>query len=199
MDIGTIRLWYDNGHYNCNLIIPTKVKENHVFDEELSVRRNREMAVEHNQKVIAMHKEKLAKQNELDRKLTNDVVQYIVESYDISESQARIVERYVYTEKHSFMGDYFSAIDNVAEMVENVLNDAKLEYLDKIREQIETIIELKVDGLQARLPDGCCPYRYFGNHTNKELDCNAIDCDECKAIFFEDYEKEVRKEVNKKP
>ena len=199
MDIGTIRLWYDNGHYNFNMTIPEKVKENHVFDEELSVRRNREMAIEHNKKVDAMRKEKTEKQNELYRKLTNDVVQYIVESYDISEAQARIVERYVYTEKHSFMGDYFSAIDDVAQMVENVLNDAKLEYMDKIKEQTETIVELRVDVLQARLPDGCCPYRYFGNHTNKKVDCNEIGCDECKVVFFEDYEKEVRKEINKKP
>lgn len=129
MDIGTIRLWYDNGHYNYNIDIPNKVKENHVFDEELSVRRNREMAIEHNKKVDAMRKEKTEKQNELYRKLTNDVVQYIVESYDIGETQARIVERYVYAEKHSFMGDYFSAIDDIAQMVESVLDDAKLEYM----------------------------------------------------------------------
>ena len=39
-----------------------------------------------------------------------------------NKKQAEIVENYVYIEKHSYMGDYFSAIDEVAEMVEKVLN-----------------------------------------------------------------------------
>jgi hypothetical protein len=101
-----------------------------VFDEELSVKRNREMAEEHNQKVEDMKKEKQNRQNELNWQLTKDVVAYIVDSYDISEEQAYIVERFVYVEKHSAMCDYFSSIDGVAEMVEEVIEAGMLEYLE---------------------------------------------------------------------
>ena len=129
MDIIEIRDNYNNGHYTCHMEIPARVKDNHVFDENLSVKRNREMVVEHNQNVERMKREKMDKQAELYRQLTNDVVAYIVDSYDMSEEQARIVERFVYTEKHSFMCDYFSWIDEVARMVEEVVEVGMLDYL----------------------------------------------------------------------
>lgn len=67
----------------------------------------------------------------------------------------------------------------------------------KISELKEMIVELKVDLHMANLPYGTCPYRYFGNPTNKEADCNEVSCYECKRIYFEDYENVVRKEVRK--
>lgn len=129
MDISEIRERYNNGCYNYQMEIPSKVFDNHVFDENLSVKRNREMVAEHNQKVEDMKKEKSRKQAELYKQLTNDVVEYIVDSYDMSEEQARIVERFVYAEKHSFMNDYFSWIDEVAYMVEDVVRIGMLDYL----------------------------------------------------------------------
>lgn len=129
MDIIEIRDNYNSGHYTCHMEIPARVKDNHVFDENLSVKRNREMVVEHNQNVERMKREKMDKQAELYRQLTNDVVAYIVDSYDMNEEQARIVERFVYTEKHSFMCDYFSWIDEVAQMVEEVVKVGMLDYL----------------------------------------------------------------------
>ncbi len=129
MDIIEIRDNYNNGLYTCHMEIPARVKENHVFDENLSVKRNREMVAEHNQKVENMKREKQNKQNELHWQLTKDVVAYIVDSYDMSEEQAYIVERFVYVEKHSFMGDYFSYIDEVARMVEEIVEVGMLDYL----------------------------------------------------------------------
>ena len=95
-DISEIRQDYDNGRYRSNIVIPKKVSENYVFDEDLSVRKNRQ--------------------------LHDDVVAYIMGTCGMNKKQAEIVENYVYIEKHSYMGDYFSAIDEVAEMVEKVLN-----------------------------------------------------------------------------
>ena len=129
MDIIEIRDNYNNGLYTCHMEIPARVKENHVFDENLSVKRNREMVEEHNQRVENLKKEEREKQGELYRQLTNDVVKYIVDSYDVSEEQARIVERFVYTEKHSFMCDYFSWIDEIARMVEEIVEVGMLDYL----------------------------------------------------------------------
>ena len=121
MDINEIQDAYWNGDYNYKMQIPELVSYLHIFDENLSVKRNREMAMEHNQMVYAMQKEKQIKSNELHCKLASDVAEYIANTYDMNEDQARIVERYVYNREHSFMSDYFAAIDEVAEMVESVL------------------------------------------------------------------------------
>ena len=78
------------------------------------------MAAEHNENVQRLQKEKMLKNNELNLQMRKDVVDYIVNSYLLNQKQAEIVESYVYTEKHAFMCDYFSAIDDFAEMVERV-------------------------------------------------------------------------------
>lgn len=124
MDISEIRAAWDAGEYYVKMEIPQKVAVDHVFDVDLSVRRNREMAEEWNANVKHLQDEKWAKQAELSRKLTEDVVQYLMGAYDFTRKQAERLQSYVYTEKHSFMGDYFSAIDEIADMVRDVL-DAK--------------------------------------------------------------------------
>ena len=124
MDISEIRAAWDAGEYYVKMEIPQKVAVDHVFDVDLSVRRNREMAEEWNANVKHLQDEKWAKQAELSRKLTEDVVQYLMGVYDFTRKQAERLQSYVYTEKHSFMGDYFSAIDDIADMVRDVL-DAK--------------------------------------------------------------------------
>lgn len=121
MDIIDIRERYDNGCYRYDINIPKKVTNDYVFDENLSVKRNREMVAEYNQKIDDMRNEKMYKQAELDNRLNEDVVDYIVDTYDINRAQAYFVEDFCYVEKHSYMGDYFSYIDEVADMVENVL------------------------------------------------------------------------------
>lgn len=121
MNIYDIKAAWSRGEYICHMEIPQKVKENHVFDEELSVKRNREMAIEHNEMVARLQKEKMHKNAELSKKLHDDVVTYIIDSYDMNEAQAHIVESYVYVEKHSFMCDYFGAIDEIASMVEDII------------------------------------------------------------------------------
>ena len=53
-DISEIRQDYDNGRYRSNIVIPKRVTENYVFDEDLSVRKNREMVAEHNANIDKM-------------------------------------------------------------------------------------------------------------------------------------------------
>lgn len=125
MDIFEIRDKYNSGAYRCDMEIPKMVKEGYVFDENLSVKRNREMVAEHNQNVERMRKEKNNRQNKLCEQLTKDVVDYIANNYDMNEAQARIVEGYVYKEKHSYMSDYFCCVDDVAQMVESVIKAGK--------------------------------------------------------------------------
>ena len=131
MDISEIRMKYNNGNYTSHIEIPAKVKSNHVFDEELSVKRNREMAEEHNKKVDELRTKKRNEQDKRNRQLVDDVVGYIMDCYDMSEEQARIVERFVYVEKHSAMCDYFSGIDSIARMVEEVIEVGMLDYMEQ--------------------------------------------------------------------
>lgn len=130
MDISEIRDKYNNGDYTVHTEIPAKVKSNHVFDEELSVKRNREMAEEHNRRVDELRAQKRNEQEKRNKKLVDDVVAYIMDCYDMSEEQARIVERFVYVEKHSAMCDYFSGIDSIARMVEEVIEVGMLDYME---------------------------------------------------------------------
>lgn len=65
--------------------------------------------------------------------------------------------------------------------------------MGKISELKEMIVDLRVELLQARIPNGNCPYAYYS--MEKDTDCNEISCDECQSNFFEKYAEEVRKEV----
>ena len=121
MNIEEIRVKYYNGDYECKMDIPYAVKADHIFDENLSVKRNREMAEEHKFAIREMQKERNTKNAELRKKLRYDVIHYIINTYDMSEAQAIIVEACVYNNHHSFMNEYFSAIDDMSAMVEEVL------------------------------------------------------------------------------
>ena len=121
MNISDIRKKFHEGGYTVCMDIPSKVSDSHVFDEDLSVKQNRQMVVEHNAKVDQLRQQKNDRQNELSRQLSNDVIRYILDNYDIAETQARIVETFIYQEKHSSMTDYFSYIDSLCQMVEEVL------------------------------------------------------------------------------
>jgi hypothetical protein len=128
LHISDIRELYEKGHYtykyNITDVNIKRLPEDYVFDEDLSVRRNRELVAEHNKKIDDYHKNKRERQAELDKKLTNDVVEYIKEYYELTDKQARIVESWVYREKHAFMCDYFSYIDTFAEFADDLINYA---------------------------------------------------------------------------
>lgn len=115
LDIDEIRVNYNNGVYTYKVDIPAKVKPDHVFDQELSVKRNRELAQEHNDNVDQLWRSKNRIQRELDKQLTNDVVAYMMENYSLTEHQAKIVENFVYQHYHSSMCDYFGYIDTYAD------------------------------------------------------------------------------------
>ena len=115
MNITEIREKYNNGDYTYKADIPKKVWDDHIFDEELSVKRNRELAIEHNQKVNELRIEARNKQLELDQQFTADIVGYIQEEYGFNEFQAREIEHFVYEEHHSCMYDYFIYIDTFAD------------------------------------------------------------------------------------
>ncbi len=132
MELNEIRNKYDAGHYTYrHPEIPNKVRENHIFDEDLSVRRNRELAIEHNQKIDELRAEMREKQNQLNQQLTEDVVNYIANSYNLNEAHARIIERFAYIEHHSAMCDYFGYIDIFAEIADRLINHSDMTEVEQ--------------------------------------------------------------------
>ena len=132
LDINEIRENYNNGKYSIShysefqeLIKLTKFPRDHVFDENLSVKRNREMVEEHNDKIEQLRKVKREKQADLDRQLTEDVVAYLIDSYNLTSAQARLVELWAYNEKHHCMHDYFIFVDSLAEFADDLLTISK--------------------------------------------------------------------------
>jgi hypothetical protein len=115
MHIDEIRRKYNDGGYTYKTTIPDKVSPDHVFDEELSVKRNRELAQEHNDNVARLWRDKIRIQGEFNKQLTYDVVVYIMTHYGLTEEQAKIVENFVYQHYHSSMCDYFCYIDVLAD------------------------------------------------------------------------------------
>lgn len=120
MDIRDIVEKYRNGDYTHHIKYGNKVAENYVFDEELSVRRNREMVAEHNARVTAERDAAYAKQAELDKKLAHDVTFYITENYNLSYTVATKIERFCYENWHSNVYDYLSHIDTIADFVDDI-------------------------------------------------------------------------------
>lgn len=128
LHISDIKEDYYNGKYSVRCNYPnefpeealTKLSANHIFDEDLSVKRNRELVIEHNEKVEQLRARKRVLQADLDKKLTKDVVNYIKENFNLTTAQAEIVEMWLYREKHSFMNEYFDSVDTFAELAEDI-------------------------------------------------------------------------------
>lgn len=121
MDIEEIRTKYNKGDYKYTVDIPAKVPLYHVFDEELSVKRNRELAEDHNAKVDAIVAEKHENQKRLNEQFTYDVIDYLVNNCELNLRQARIIESFTFQEHHAFMSDYFSYIDIYADLAKELL------------------------------------------------------------------------------
>jgi uncharacterized protein YbcC (UPF0753/DUF2309 family) len=121
MELSTIRKKYEQKEYTSNIKVERKLPEGYIFDEELSVRKNREMVEQHNATVEANRKASYALQGQLDRKLHHDVATYITESYDIDYDTAVKVERFCYEQKHDCMYSYFEFIDTISDFVEEIL------------------------------------------------------------------------------
>lgn len=121
LTIEEIRAKYDNGDYTYRVSIPAKVSPTHVFDENLTIKRNAEMIKEHNAEVDRLTREARQKQNELYAQMKADVIAYLTDTWGFTQKQAEEVESFTYTEKHAFMCDYFSFIDTFAEFASSIL------------------------------------------------------------------------------
>lgn len=121
MDIQKIREKWKNGEYHHNIVYGVKLSSDYIFDENLSVKRNRELVEEYNANVDALKKEASLKQLELSRKLRHDVCCFITENYTLDYAAAEKIECFCSVEYHSNMYSYFDYIPIIADLVDSIV------------------------------------------------------------------------------
>ena len=70
---------------------------------------------------------------------------------------------------------------------------------DKIKEMVSELTDLEVENLMMAIGDGNCPW-WTDDRNGKyyDIDCNSMDCDDCRYDFEEIRRDEISKEIIKK-
>lgn len=118
---------YNNGDYNSKLGYPKAMRlpENHIFDENQSVKWNREKVQEHNDRIVKEKEAYNEDSNRLAAQLRADAVEALQNEYDLTKKQAELVEAYAYQEKHSYMGDYINSFYDLGPLARKLINTTK--------------------------------------------------------------------------
>lgn len=118
--IEDIREKFKNGGYDFNESRPKtkKLKPEHIFDEDLSVKKNREMVIEHNNKVDEEIKAYNNRYNLKISEFNNDLIKVIKEETGLNDKKANVLFNYIYRESHS--GGYNDMIIMSDELIEVV-------------------------------------------------------------------------------
>lgn len=123
-DINEIQKDYANGCYTVpRPEMPEFVSFGYVFDEDKSVRENKEMVRAHNEAAQKARNDYKLQLDQQEIRMRNDVKEYIAGAYGMSMASVDIVERYTWEEYHSSVYDYLTAIEDVAEMVSDVVKN----------------------------------------------------------------------------
>ncbi|KXY51220.1 hypothetical protein AT268_32515 [Bacillus cereus] len=115
---------FANDFYEPQQEYPSHIKfsEKHVFDEEKSVKWNREEVERQNEQVKQRKMKWNSEKSRLNAKLQNDCVQILKEDYGLNEAQAEKLYGYVYNDKHSCMHDFFIYLEEFAGVTKEILS-----------------------------------------------------------------------------
>jgi hypothetical protein len=114
---------YDNGEYKTKLPYPSgkKLKPTDFIDKSKSVTWNEEEIEKRNNELDEAYKAYRTDNNRLSNKLSADVVAALMNEYNLNEEQAKLVEGRVYSDHHSYMGDYFLYLDEFGEFAKKLI------------------------------------------------------------------------------
>ena len=97
-----------------------KYSENHVFDEEQSIKWNREQVQIKNQEALEYSRKYREEVNRLNTLLTEDIIKAMMIEYNINEIQAKYVYDYTYSEYHSSgINDVINYLDDILRLIFN--------------------------------------------------------------------------------
>jgi hypothetical protein len=114
--LGEIVSDYNAGVYKSTLPYPTgRFREDHVFDEDQSIKWNKDEVVRRNSEYDQKRNEYRADNNRLDKLLKDDVTYNLIYDFDLNQEQAEYTYDIAYTEKHSSMTDVFYYAVELAE------------------------------------------------------------------------------------
>jgi hypothetical protein len=118
-----IRDDYNNNEYENKFPYPSNVtiKVDHIFDENQTVKWNREKVLIENKKIIDQKLEYAKESTRLSSKLDDDMVKAIVQEYGFTENEARIIYSHAYSEKHSCMSDVFLYTSTLSDLFNRLL------------------------------------------------------------------------------
>lgn len=132
LSVADVERKYNNKEYNTSAPYPDfpSYRDDYVFDEELSVKRNRELVIEHNNKRREMIRAYREDQNRCTKQLINDSVEAVAndnlnffKSRDKAINISRKIVDYVWEESHATMSDYFSNLNEISDLVGSILQD----------------------------------------------------------------------------
>ncbi len=114
-----------NNNYYYKDLEPTlyKVGENHIFDEDLSVKKNREMAIAHNLRVKEQAKKRMENRNKIRMQFHDDCISCLMGTYGWNFSK-EIAEKIVTAiESKDCDSDYefVHEMDRLADLVADIL------------------------------------------------------------------------------
>lgn len=104
MYIDDISSKYRNGDYDNKMESPyslRKYREDYVFDEDQSVKWNREEVIRKNKKVQDKKDTYKAESSRLQNQLNDDIIKAIMFEYGFNEEQAQIINGHAYDKHHS--------------------------------------------------------------------------------------------------
>lgn len=86
------------------------------------------------------------------------------------------------------------SVDECEGWIKSYVNEPKSTRKATTQELKRIIVDLRMDLVKETVPKGYCPYSYYSSVT-QPVNCDYIDCDECRTLFFEKMEENIREEV----
>lgn len=123
--IEEIRDKYNNEEYDTKLPyigFGKKYSEGHIFDEDKSVKWNKEKVIKENELI---KKQRMAYEEDRGRLcglLRDDCIRSLVKYNGLNEAQAEKLYYYVYNNHHSSMNDFFVYLEEEASFIEELLS-----------------------------------------------------------------------------
>lgn len=122
MTIEQVKMQYMMGKYDIDFSAfnTTYLDTGYVFDENKSVKWNREQVKEFNQGVPAEIRRRKEAQIQKDEEFKSDCIRAIRDDYNFGEGTANKIFVYCYAKYHSNMYEFFDSIEDIAELLHDI-------------------------------------------------------------------------------